>query len=298
MNAFQKHPTQTQTQIQIKIQTTTQTTTKPKWQRYAMTGLGVALVVLGVALGQWQLSRAEQKQMLQNQLTQQAQLPVLQFDQPANLPSSLPSAQLLQNQTRWMHRKIQLTGHWLLNKTIFLENRQMDGRVGFFVVTPLQLDSQAVILVQRGWVARHFLHRTQLPDVPTPSTKQTIHGRLAPPPSKLLILDASKKEIGNIRLNIDPQALGKEWGTTVLPMSVLQLDENAPPPISESTFTSNPTPHPNPAQLKRHWHRPDLGIDKHHGYAFQWFALALLVLCWMIWQKTLIFKRNCGHKFL
>ncbi|HWR87335.1 MAG TPA: hypothetical protein VN277_02820, partial [Acidiferrobacterales bacterium] len=28
--------------------------------------------------------------------------------------------------------------------------------------------------------------------------------------------------------------------------------------------------------LVREWERPDLGIDKHRGYALQWYALAAL----------------------
>ena len=30
--------------------------------------------------------------------------------------------------------------------------------------------------------------------------------------------------------------------------------------------------------LAREWDPPDLGIDKHYGYAFQWFALAVTIL--------------------
>ena len=30
--------------------------------------------------------------------------------------------------------------------------------------------------------------------------------------------------------------------------------------------------------LKREWGEPDLGIERHYGYAFQWFALAAAIL--------------------
>ena len=29
--------------------------------------------------------------------------------------------------------------------------------------------------------------------------------------------------------------------------------------------------------------RPDLGVSKHHGYAFQWFALARLISGLYVW---------------
>ena len=29
--------------------------------------------------------------------------------------------------------------------------------------------------------------------------------------------------------------------------------------------------------LTRTWDAPDLGVDRHYGYAFQWFAMAALI---------------------
>jgi cytochrome oxidase assembly protein ShyY1 len=34
--------------------------------------------------------------------------------------------------------------------------------------------------------------------------------------------------------------------------------------------------------LLRDWPKPDLGVDKHRGYAFQWYALALTALMFFI----------------
>ena len=34
--------------------------------------------------------------------------------------------------------------------------------------------------------------------------------------------------------------------------------------------------------LKREWDAPDLGVDKHYGYAFQWFALAATILIFYV----------------
>jgi len=34
--------------------------------------------------------------------------------------------------------------------------------------------------------------------------------------------------------------------------------------------------------LVREWDAPDLGVDKHRGYAFQWLALALTILVFYI----------------
>ena len=51
-----------------------------------------------------------------------------------------------------LHRPVILHGHWLAAATVYLDNRQMNGRPGFYVLTPLQLDDRPeVVLVQRGW---------------------------------------------------------------------------------------------------------------------------------------------------
>jgi surfeit locus 1 family protein len=54
-------------------------------------------------------------------------------------------------------------GRWLPVAPVFLDNRQMDGRPGFFVLSPLQLDRGDVVLVQRGWVPRDMQDRSRLP---------------------------------------------------------------------------------------------------------------------------------------
>ena len=73
-----------------------------------------------------------------------------------------------------------------VDSDLYLDNRQMDGRVGFFHVMPLRLDgSERVVLVQRGWAPRDFQDRTRVPDVLTPQGPVRIEGRLAPPPAQL-----------------------------------------------------------------------------------------------------------------
>jgi len=35
--------------------------------------------------------------------------------------------------------------------------------------------------------------------------------------------------------------------------------------------------------LLRDWPQPATGVAKHHGYAFQWFALSILILGLYVW---------------
>ncbi|MCY7304980.1 MAG: SURF1 family protein [Rhodoferax sp.] len=206
--------------------------------------LGVALTA---ALGFWQLGRASQKLELQSTMDQRAQL------------APLDSAELLRDpaQAGLLHRRVTLRGTWLDRHTVFLDNRQMNAKPGFYVVTPLRLNgSSAVVVVQRGWVQRSFLDRTQIPALPTDAGLVQIEGRIAPPPSKLYAFTGP--DGGPIRQNLDMDRFASEIGAGLLPFSVQQTG-------------------PGADVLLRDWPRIHTGVEKHYGYAFQWFALCALI---------------------
>jgi len=221
----------------------------------------VLATLLGVAvtcsLGFWQLRRADAKEVLQTQLIQRGALPALEGQSLGQLGDTP------ENRSGLMHRAVQLQGRWVTDKTLFLDNRQMKGRVGFFVMTPLQLTgSDAVILVQRGWAARHFTQRTELPEVVSPPGEVTISGRIALAPSKLYELGASEE--GPIRQNLDLTAFRQETGLALLEITVVQ--------------TGDPS-----EGLLREWPQPLTGVEKHYGYAFQWFGLSALITMLYVW---------------
>jgi len=212
----------------------------------------LAAIVLFVRLGVWQLHRAGEKTALEAVLDARAALPpVAQRDL-----ATTPETASLQH-----YRRVVLRGRWLTDRTVWLDNRQMGGRPGFFVVTPLAWADGAV-LVQRGWVPRDNDVRTRLPPLPTPAGEVEIVGRIAPPPARLY--EFAGGEGGAIRQNLDVAAYAREIGVALLPMSVLQDD---PPGAAGATPADG---------LSRHWPRPAVDVHKHHGYAFQWFAFAAL----------------------
>ena len=216
--------------------------------------LGVGLTA---SLGQWQLSRAAQKQALQ-----------VAVDSNANLPGLNGSALVaLSDPLRMLHRAVSLRGRWVADRTIFLDNRQMNARPGFYVVTPMQLEGSAVVvLVQRGWVPRNFVDRSAIPAVPTTSGWVELQGRIAPPPAKLYELGIPAK--GVIRQNLDIGEFGVESGLPLMPVSIRQ------------TGTSGDV---SGDGLLRDWPEASAGVDKHHGYAFQWFGLSALIAVLYVW---------------
>jgi surfeit locus 1 family protein len=162
-----------------------------------------------------------------------------------------------------LHRQALLKGTWLAEHTVYLDNRPMNGETGFFVVTPLALEgSVQVVLVQRGWIRRDFTNRTRLAPIATPSGPVSVRGRIAPPPSKLYAFKGV--ESGLIRQNLDTPAFGAQTGLPLQEFSLVQTDSAAD-------------------GLSRDWAAPNLGVDKHYGYAFQWFGLCGLVLFLFVW---------------
>lgn len=234
--------------------------------RFWVVTLATVLTVAATAsLGLWQLDRAAQKRALQAAISERQQLPA--WSEAALLAAADPREGL--------HRPVALRGRWVPKATVFLDNRQMQGQVGFFVVTPLQLrDGGGSVLVQRGWVPRDFQDRTRVPEVPTPPDEVVIEGRLALPPGQLYAL--GEPGTGPIRQNIDLSAFAQEQGLNLLPVSVLQTGDTG-------------------EDLRRQWPQPAVDVAKHHGYAFQWFALCTLVAGLYLWFQIIQPRRARGR---
>jgi surfeit locus 1 family protein len=228
---------------------------KPRFWLLTLAALLVA--ALTFSLGQWQLRRAAQKQAL-----------MLATEGQGN-ESTLSAVDLatFKDLKEAMHRRASFKGVWRADHTVFLDNRQMNGKTGLVAVTPLVLDgSGQVILVQRGWVLRNFQDRAKLPDIQTPAGIVTVHGRIAPPPSKLY--EFKGVDMSRIRQNIDVSDFSRETGLPLMSVSMVQTG-----PANEG--------------LLRDWAAPNVGIDKHYGYAFQWFALCALVAGLYAWFQII-----------
>ncbi|MBT9489911.1 MAG: SURF1 family protein [Rubrivivax sp.] len=215
-------------------------------------------MVVTARLGVWQLDRAGQKQRLQAAIEQQEALPPLAENQLAQDTAQAEAQE---------HRRTTLRGTWLPDATVFLDNRQMNARVGFFVLTPLRLADGSAVLVQRGWRARDFIDRARLAPVATPAGEVEVSGRLARGPARLYEFEGAAS--GPIRQNLALDVFGRETGLALRPVMLLQT----------GTSTDD--------GLARDWPRPDLGLQKHHGYAFQWFALCALIGGLHVWFQIL-----------
>ncbi|KGG89698.1 SURF1 family protein [Comamonas thiooxydans] len=243
------------------------------WRFLLISLAALACVAVTASLGFWQLGRAAQKQAVFDAITrQQALAPWHNAQLAAEVPLASESIGQAQQATL-LHRPVQLQGQWLAEQTIFLDNRQMQGRAGFYVLTPFRLSAphgHRVVVVQRGWAPRNFMDRALLPEVQTPSGLVSIEGRLEAPPSRLMELEAAHggadpdEQKSRIRQNADIALWAQQGGLPLLALSVVQSGS-----ASEG--------------LLRDWPQINAGVQKHYGYAFQWFGLSVLVVLLYVW---------------
>lgn len=236
------------------------------WRFWVVTAAALLMAALTFSLGQWQLGRAAQKLAMQASIDQQKVLPPLtQADLVAANEGSGQRAVAVD-------RLIELSGRWLPQHTVYLDNRPMNAKPGFWVMTPLLLTgTDKSVLVQRGWIPRNFQDRTALAPIETPDQTVTLRGRMAPAPAKLYAFKGA--DTGRIRQNLDIEVFAAETGLPLLPALVIQVD-----PASDG--------------LQRDWAAPNTGVDKHYGYAFQWFGLCALVLGLYIWFQLILPRRQ------
>lgn len=249
---------------------------RPSARQWVVLAAALLATALTARLGVWQLDRARQKLDLQARIESRADLPALAG---AELAHDDATAQAQH------YRRIVLQGRWLAEHTVYLDNRQMDARQGFFVVTPLLLAGGDAVLVQRGWSPRDFNDRSRLLPVPTAAGVVQLDARIAPPPSKLLALAGAER--GAIRQNLDLGEFARETGLRLRPLSVQQTGPAralaaggdavpaAPGTVVAGTALDD--------GLLRHWLAPAVDVSKHHGYAFQWFALCGLIVGLTTW---------------
>jgi cytochrome oxidase assembly protein ShyY1 len=208
--------------------------------------IATALVVaLGISLGHWQTRRAEEKLAIEQAILARSQL------------APLDAASLKPGQQPEEFRRIVADGEFLADWPLYLENRPHGAQSGFYLLMPLRIaGSDDVVLVARGWFARDAADRTRIPAVPVPEGRQRIEGSVRSHATRVMQLgDAAAVKPGAILQNLDTSGFAAASGLHTQTFIIEQRND-----------TSD--------GLIRDWPAPSAGVDKHRGYAFQWYALA------------------------
>jgi surfeit locus 1 family protein len=127
----------------------------------------IGLLPILVALGFWQLDRAEAKTALLELQEQRMEAETLELTgQNGSAPEDL------------RYRHAEATGQYDGAHQFLIDNQVLNGRAGYFVLTPLKIRGSATaLLVNRGWVPANA-DRTLLPDVAIAPQTVTVSGRI------------------------------------------------------------------------------------------------------------------------
>jgi len=213
----------------------------------------VALLMFSVALAlaAWQMSRSAEKLALINSYKSAPSLP------------AIGSEELAADWYKYRYRRIELTGSYDGEHQILLENQIFNSQSGYIVLTPFKLrDTGATVLVNRGWIARSADSPAAV-KIAVNSEQRKISGLLNTPPQvgiKLGSLDDSPPGWPKAIPYIDNEWLALQIAADIKPWAVMLVDDEI------DSFV-------------RQW-KPSLrmGPEKHKGYAFQWFSLAIALI--------------------
>ena len=147
--------------------------------------LAAAACAAGIALGQWQTGRAEEKRAAAAQLEK---------------------------------RRVAVSGTFRPELTVLLDNKLRQHRAGYEVITPLRTGAEHV-LVNRGWIAAGAT-RDALPAVRTPAGVVRIEGVALERFPRLLVIEKSSS--GKVRQSIDIGEFSAQTGLRLQPRLIEQ----------------------------------------------------------------------------
>ena len=208
-------------------------------------------LALFVALGIWQLNRAQEKEVIRDRVLARSGMPPILIDADTTVGEED------------LFRKATARGRYLAQFQVFLDNKVHRGQAGYHVLTPLRIDGgEALLLVNRGW-APWGLDRQRAPVAEPPEGEVAVAGHLAIPVRNPISLGEDDRPEGFARVwqNFDMDRYRKLVGTPVAGL-VLHLEDGS-----------------QMEDLVRVWPRnEDAWIKRHQAYALQWFGIAVIFL--------------------
>jgi surfeit locus 1 family protein len=227
-------------------------TRRPKW----IAGHIIALlaVVVFVNLGMWQLRRLEERRDFNSLLssrTAEAEIPLAEA-----LTRYGPSQDSLEL------RVVTATGTYAPQEEVILLARSYSGVSGHHVVTPLYLEGDRAIMVDRGWVPI---------DLDEPGLEVFV-----PPQGPVTVVGVLRKT--EVRGSFGPSIPAEGAVTQVARVDLERLDDQIAgdlAPVYVQLLKQDPA---QSGDLPRLVPLPEPSEGSHRGYAVQWFLFAAVTL--------------------
>ena len=206
----------------------------------------IATIAFLVSLGLWQLDRADQKRTIE----------------AAILNANTGPVELIANGRVLLDKEyydVRLQGNYLSDKQFIYDNQIVDQVSGYYVLTPFILTDQlGVILVNRGFIPWNG-QRERLADIAVDSVSREIKVQVSSPIK---------------RMELKATDVSRQF-----PVLIQAIDFDVLEEVSKLKFVKvvgllDPS---SSDGYVRKWEPYTGSIEKHIGYAIQWFLMALVL---------------------
>jgi surfeit locus 1 family protein len=213
--------------------------------------IGAILVVQFAALGVWQVSRAVEKRAEQQAFVAQSG-----FSSWSDGVSVRP------------FQKLKVTGRFDVGHQFLLENIIINSRLGYYVLTPLQVaDDAPLLLINRGWFEREGAEVA--PDeLSLPDSTVTVRGRAGSLPR------------AGYRMG-EAIPADAEWPKRAVYPILDEIADTLGQPVQPFVLLMDPE---DDYGFFRHWVPEEMGPGRHYAYALQWFAMSIVLAGLLIWN--------------
>ena len=214
--------------------------------RLKLSLLVVGLFPILVSLGVWQLSRYNEKLSLEQVYDARRYLAPLSFSE-------------IDSYTDPLFLPVEVSGQYVSDKYFLLDNQIYNGKAGYDLLMPFLTNSGELLLINRGWLP--LVDRETLPEVSTPEGNLMLQGNIYRPLGESFLLaedqwkDGWPMRIQSLDFAKIEAALDHKLPALTLVLSDTQPGAEQVRPISINTKS-----------------------EKHLAYAFQWFAMALVLI--------------------
>jgi len=233
-------------------------------------------------LGFWQTERAVEKEqrliriteLQQQQAISLSQVLALNAQKSSNLPAS-ESTDFLIDADYFNDFPLELVGDFNSEQVFLLDNQVNKNQLGYRILQVAMVDDYAV-LVNLGWLAGS-IDRNVLPEVTPLAGNYRFKGNMRFVETGIMLMEQNFDNFQwPLRIQqVELTKFSKLIDAKLLPF-VVYLDKK-----EDIGFEKN-------------WHPIVMPPEKHRGYAFQWFSLAVAWLLLMIWAA----KRAASNKIV
>lgn len=222
-----------------------------RFRRYFPPVAGLLLIVLFTNLGFWQLDRAAEKRAL---------LAAFDSGEAYRRPPNFENLHAFE--------RIEVSGRYLDEKQVLIDNIVREGAIGYYVITPVRLSANApLLLVNRGWMPKGQ-DNDPAERLEIDSDLVTLRGLVGSLPQVGIRPGEAFAGSGawpRIAVYPNYEEVAEQLEARVQPLVLLLAAEE-------------------PNGYLRDWQPNVSGPMTHYSYAFQWFAMALAVLALLAWN--------------